>query len=114
MLRHLEPMYRVWGAYDGRGIVIRSDDQVDFHPDGKIVNVVPVADLQDAVRYATIATQTVGVFPPERKAGLRDALAAAGVQRVVSLGSAMGPAPGLPHDGFWPLHRFVRWVNDED
>ena len=114
MLRHLEPMYRVWGTYDGRGIVIRSDDQVDFHPDGKIVNVVPVADLQDAVRNATIATQTVGVFPPGRKADLRDALAAAGAQRVVSLGSALGPAPGLPHDGFWPLHRFVRWVNDED
>jgi hypothetical protein len=113
VLRGLEPLYGVWGGYDGRGLVIRSDEPVDFHPDGKIVNVVPVADLADAVRFVNVATQTVGVYPPERKASLRDALASAGVQRVVSLGCALGPAPGLPHDGFYPLHRFVRWVNDE-
>jgi hypothetical protein len=113
MLRAMEPIYGVWGKYDGRGIVIRSEEQVDFHPDGKIVNVVPVANLADAVRFANVATQTVGVYPPERKEELRDTLASAGVQRVVSLGSALGPAPGLPHDGFCPLHRFVRWVTDE-
>ncbi len=113
VLRSMAPLYGVWGAYDGRGLVIRSEEPVDFHPDGKIVNVVPVADLADAVRFTNVATQTVGVYPPERKAALRDALASAGVQRVVSLGSAMGPAPGLPHDGFYPLQRFVRWVNDE-
>jgi len=74
---------------------------------------VPVPSLADAVRFANVATQTVGVYPPERKASLRDVLASSGVQRVVSLGRALGPAPGLPHDGFYPLHRFVRWVNDE-
>ena len=113
ILRGLAPSYGVWGSYDGRGIVIRSDEPVDFHPDGKIVNVVPVADLAEAVRFANVATQTVGVYPPERKAMLRDRLASAGVQRVVTLGCALGPAPGLPHDGFYPLQRFVRWVNDE-
>jgi Acyl-CoA reductase (LuxC) len=35
------------------------------------------------------------------------------VQRVVSLGRAGGMAPGLAHDGFYPLQRLVRWVNDE-
>jgi hypothetical protein len=114
MLRGLEPLYQVWGNFDGRGIVIRSDEPVDFHPDGKIVNVVPVKSLEEAVRFANVATQTVGVFPPERKLELRDALAAQGVQRIVSLGAAAGPAPGLPHDGFYPLQRLVRWVNDED
>jgi hypothetical protein len=113
MLRGMEPYYRVWGQFDGRGLVIRSEERVDFHPDGKIVNVVPVANLAEAVRFANVATQTVGVYPPERKEELRDALASAGVQRVVTLGSALGPAPGLPHDGFYPLQRFVRWVTDE-
>jgi hypothetical protein len=113
-LRTMPSLYRVWGSYEGTGVVIRSDEPVDFHPVGKVVNVVPVADLADAVQYANVATQTVGVFPPQRKADVRDALASAGVQRVVGLGRAGMMAAGFPHDGFVPLHRFVRWVNDED
>jgi len=113
-LRDLEPDYRVFGRFDGRGVVIRSEEPVDFYPDRKMVNVVPVKSLREALRHANVATQTVGVYPPARKAEVRDALASAGVQRVVTLGKAIGPGPGLPHDGFYPLHRFVRWVNDED
>lgn len=112
-LRMLAPAYRVWGGYGGEGLVIRSEDPVDFHPDGKIVNVVQVNDLRDAIRHVNIATQTVGVYPPERKALLRDALASAGVQRVVNIGGSAGIEAGLPHDGFNPLQRFVRWINDE-
>ena len=113
-LRDLEPDYRVFGRFDGRGVVVRSDEPVDFYPDRKMVNVVPVTSLRDAVRHANVATQTVGVYPASRKNEVRNALASAGVQRVVTLGKAIGPGPGLPHDGFYPLHRFVRWVNDED
>ncbi|MFF7984235.1 acyl-CoA reductase [Streptomyces sp. NPDC007901] len=113
VLRFLAPEYRVWGGYDGHGLVVRSPEPVDFHPDGKIVNVVPVAALSDAVAHAGVATQTVGVYPGSRKADLRDALACAGVQRVVSLGGAGGMPPGLSHDGFHPLRRLMRWVNDE-
>lgn len=113
VLRSMEPEYRVWGSYDGRGLVIRSPEPVDFHPDGKIVNVVPVDSLSDAVAHAGVATQTVGVYPDTRKAELRDALACAGVQRVVSLGRAGGMPAGLSHDGFHPLQRLMRWVNDE-
>jgi hypothetical protein len=112
-LRMLEPQVRVWGGYGGEGVVIRSEEPVDFHPDGKIVNVVPVASLDEAVRHANVATQTVGVWPPSRKAGLRDVLASRGVQRLVNLGGTAGIEMGLPHDGFHPLQRFVRWVNDE-
>ncbi|WP_307784017.1 acyl-CoA reductase [Streptomyces spinoverrucosus] len=103
----------MWGGYDGRGLVVRSPEPVDFHPDGKIVNVVPVDDLTEAVAHAGVATQTAGVYPDARKADLRDALACAGVQRVVSLGRAGGMPPGLSHDGFYPLQRLMRWVNDE-
>jgi hypothetical protein len=111
-LRDLPDFYRVWGGSEGKGIVIRSEDPVDFYPDHKVVNVVRVERLADAVKHVTVATSTVGVYPPERKAELRDALASAGAQRVVALGM-VNPEVGLPHDGFYPLQRFVRWVNDE-
>lgn len=106
-------MYRVWGDYDGKGLVIRSDEPLDIYPDGKIVNVVRVPSLSAAMQYVTVATQTVGVYPSERKVELRDALASAGVQRVVTLGGAESMVPGMSHDGFLPLHRMMRWVNDE-
>lgn len=112
-LRGMEDYYRVWGDYRGQGVVIRSEEPVEFHPDGRMVNVVPVASLEEATAFANVATQTVGVYPASRQADLRNRLAAMGVQRVVALGSAGAVEAGLPHDGFMPLHRFVRWVNDE-
>ena len=112
-LKAFDTMYGVWGEYDGKGLVIRSDEPLDIYPDGKMVNVVPVPSLDFAMRYVTVATQTVGVYPPERKADVRDALGSCGVQRVVTLGNADTMIPGMSHDGFFPLHRMVRWVNDE-
>jgi hypothetical protein len=106
--------HRVWGGFGGEGVVIRSEEPVDFHPNHKVVNVVPVASLEDAVAFANVATQTVGVFPAERRPTLRDALVTSGVQRVVSLGRAGTTTRGLPHDGFIPMQRLVRWVVDED
>lgn len=113
-LAMLEGEYRVFGSFDGRGLVIRSLEPVDFHPDGRVVNVVQVKRLEDALGQANVATQTVGVYPQARRTELRDALAARGVQRVTAIGSAGHIEAGLPHDGFLPLQRFVRWVNDED
>jgi len=112
-LRGMEDYYRVWGDYRGQGVVIRSEEPVEFHPDWRVVNVIPVQSLEQGVPHANVATQTVGVYPPARKTELRNALAAMGVQRIVHLGSAGAVEAGLPHDGFMPLHRFVRWVNDE-
>ncbi|MCX4431808.1 MULTISPECIES: acyl-CoA reductase [Streptomyces] len=60
-----------------------------------------------------LVPQTVGVHPDTRKAEPRDALACAGVQRVVSLGRAGGMPPGLSRDGFHPLQRLMRRVDDE-
>jgi predicted Rossmann-fold nucleotide-binding protein len=41
------------------------------------------------------------------------ALASAGTQRVITLGGAGAMVAGMSHDGFFPLHRMVRWINDE-
>ena len=112
-LRHLAPYYRVWGAPDGTGLVIRSEEPVSFYPSGRVVNVVPVSGPKDVVDYINAATQTVGVYPDRLRAELRDQLCGIGVQRVTSLGQAGDTVIGLPHDGFYPLSRMVRWAKDE-
>jgi len=105
---------KVWGKFDGAGLVVLTEDPVGFHPSNKTVNVVHLPALEDAVRFVNVATQTVGVYPPGRKADLRDRLASAGAQRVVRLGGAARHVAGSPHDAMFPLQRFVHWISDED
>lgn len=105
---------KVWGGFDGRGLVILSDRPVEFQPTNKTSNVVMVGSLDDAVRYVNVATQTIGVFPYERKAQLRDRLASAGAQRLCRLGTANAHVLGSPHDAMYPLQRFVHWMGDDD
>ncbi|WP_082993336.1 acyl-CoA reductase [Mycobacterium sp. 1245111.1] len=104
----------LWGAFDGRGLVLLSDEPVEFLPSNKTSNVVMVDSLDDAIRYVNVATQTVGVYPDERKARLRDRLASAGAQRLCRLGTANAHALGSPHDAMYPLQRFVHWMADDD
>ena len=106
--------YRVWGRPDGRGVVIRSDEPVDFHPINKTANVVRVESLDDAVRWINVATQTVGFYPFDRMADYRDRLASGGAQRIVHLGEAGPSTIGNPHDAMYPMHRFVHWMAHED
>lgn len=114
MLQMMDDEVKVWGRPDGRGMVILSQEPVDFHPVGKTANVVLLQSLGDAARHVNVATQTVGVYPYELKRDLRDRLASAGAQRVVRLGSANRHVLGGPHDAMFPLQRFVHWMSDED
>jgi len=114
MLRMLGDEYAVFGKSDGRGVAIRSEEPVDFHPLRKTSNVVCVDSLQEAMRYVNVATQTVGVYPFSRIPELRDHLASGGAQRTVRLGEAGPSAIGNPHDAMYPLHRFVHWMAHED
>jgi hypothetical protein len=67
------------------------------------------------MKYVNVATATAGVFPAARKLQVRDLLGGAGAQRVVTLGGLGSHSSlGRPHDGFYPLHRLVRWLVDED
>ncbi len=110
----LDDEYAVFGKTDGKGLVIRSDEPVDFHPINKIANVVRVNSLDDAVKYINVATQTVGFYPFKRMADFRDRLASGGAQRIVHLGEAGPSTLGNPHDAMYPLHRFVHWMVHED
>lgn len=111
MLDMLTPLDQACGKADGSGIVVRSTEPVGFSASGKIINLVQIENLTDALRHVTLATQTCGVYPLERTAELRDALSGSGFQRVVRLGNHLrGSFGGLPHQGGWPLHRIMHWV----
>jgi hypothetical protein len=114
MLPLMDDEAKIWGKADGRGLVILTEEPVDFHPSNKTANVVHVTSLDDAVRYVNVATQTIGIYPYDRKAAMRDRLASAGAQRVVRLGGAANHVMSAAHDGMLPLQRFVHWIGDED
>ncbi len=114
MLQIMGEDCRTWGQANGRGLVILTSDPVDFHPSNKTANVVHLDSLDDAVRFVNVATQTIGIYPPQRKRAMRDRLAGAGAQRVVRLGGAAKHVEGGPHDAMFPLQRFVNWISDED
>ena len=114
MMAMMDDEFGVWGRTDGKGLVIRSDEPVDFPPINKTANVVRVDSLDDAVKWINVATQTVGFYPFERMADYRDRLASGGAQRIVHLGEAGPSTIGNPHDAMYPLHRFVHWMAHED
>ena len=105
---------KTWGDSKGSGLVLLTDRPVDFHPSNKTSNVVMVKRLDDALRYVNVATQTIGIWPPDRKAALRDRIAAAGGQRICRLGTANLHVPGGPHDAMFALQRFVKFIGEDD
>jgi len=114
MLTLMDDDYRAFGEADGRGIVICSEEPVDFHPINKTANVVRVDSLDDAIPHVNVATQTVGFYPFNRMVTYRDRLASCGAQRIVHLGEAGPSTIGNPHDAMYPMHRFVHWMAHED
>lgn len=119
-----DDFYHVEGDTVTGGVVIsKLSDRVDFYDQlsNRVVNIVPVDSLLDVVKWCDDTTQTVGVYPESLRDTLRDPLALAGVQRLVSIsggdpsriyqGIHAMPA-GMPHDGIEPLRRNVRWVID--
>jgi hypothetical protein len=118
-----EELYWVKGdTVKGGVIVSRYSDRVDFYDKlaNRIVNIVPLPDLAQVLRWCDDSTQTVGIYPERLRLEMRDRLALAGVQRIVPLQGFIpsdagdrGSYPGMPHDGIEPMRRMVRWVADE-
>ncbi len=108
------PMYEVFGADDGSGLVILSDDPVDFHPVGqdRQRRVRAVARRRARVRERRDADHRH--LPASRaRPTTATCSSARGMQRIVPLGEVIDVVPGVPHDGFLPLHRFMRWLVDD-
>jgi len=120
-----DDFYHVEGDTVNGGVVVsRFSDRVDFFNElnNRVVNLVPVPNLLDIVKWCDDTTQTIGVYPESLRERLLDPLALAGIQRLVPL---TGPdaigifhgmhrlPPGMPHDGIEPMRRSVRWVIDQ-
>jgi Acyl-CoA reductase (LuxC) len=106
----------IGGGNNGAVIVSQTSEPVDFARilTNRVANLVPVDDLEIPVRSVTAYTQTIGIYPDELKAKLRDRLAFHGAQRLVSLGYAARMSYAGPHDGIEPLRRMCKWIIEEE
>jgi hypothetical protein len=116
-LRFAGDAYKLFGG-DGHGgvIVSQSDEPVEFAPllANRVANLVPIDDLNVAISAVTAYTQTIGIYPDELIPKIRDQLAYAGAQRLVTLGY-VAPTRSFagPQDGIEPLRRMCKWILSE-
>lgn len=117
-LSYVPDEYKVIGARKAEGgvIVSQSDSPVDFAASlsGRVCNIVPIDDVETALRSVNAYTQTVGVYPPTLKTRIRDRLSFQGAQRIVAVGGATLMDPTSPQDGIEPLRRICKWIVEED
>jgi hypothetical protein len=115
----LKDFYRVYCdpkniPKSGAVIVSQMDEQVDF-PGllyGRVSNIVPVDNIEDAIEKFTAATQTVGIYPDSLRVKLRDLAAMKGGQMFVPIGYAIAGTICAPADGMEAERRMCRWVVD--
>jgi hypothetical protein len=113
-IRFAPDQYHVFGGHGAEGAVIVSQrgSPVDFahRLACRVVNIVPIGRIDEALEALGSVSQTVGVYPDALRARVRESLALRGVQRIVPLGATAAPdAPGAPHDGLELLRRMCRW-----
>ena len=115
-LRYAGEAFTLIGG-DRRGGVIVSNlaEPVDFASllANRVANLVPIENLDTAVRAVNAYTQTIGVYPDALLGELRDALAFHGAQRLVSLGYATRRVVAGPSDGLEPARRMCKWILQE-
>lgn len=98
----------------GAVVVSQIAEPVDFSSllFGRVCNLVPVDQIEEAFAYFSSATQTVGVYPDALRMQIRDRAALMGGQWFVPLGYALSGSPVMPQDGIEPERRMCRWVVD--
>lgn len=117
-LRYAGDDYVVFGGRRNEGAIIVSqyDAPVDFARAlaCRVGNIVPVDDVDVAVRSVNAWTQTIGIFPESLKLRLRDRLSWQGAQRLVSLGAAaLFEDAATPQDGIEPVRRMCKWIVEQ-
>ena len=109
--------YRVIGGEQEEGAVIVSliAEPVSFAAslNDRVLNIVPIDTMDEALRACDSYTQTIGIYPEHLKDDLRDKLPLYGAQRIVSLGFAVSANLSLPQDSIEPLRRACKWIVDE-
>ena len=117
-IRIMDDEYRIYGGRTNEGAVIVSQEDmpVDFSRmlACRVGNIVPIDDVQTAVRSVNAYTQTIGIYPETLKQALRDELAFQGAQRLVSLGGAATVQHNMEkQDAIEAVRRMVKWVTEE-
>lgn len=117
-IRMIDEDYTVFGGKRNEGAMIVSRDgaPVSFSRilGCRVGNLVPIDEIDTAVRSVNAYTQTIGVFPESLKVAMRDKLAYQGAQRLVSLGAAATLQHNLDRqDAIEPIRRMVKWVTEE-
>jgi len=109
-----DDFYRVYQNDPRKGAVVVSqiDEPVEFAGmlANRTANLVPVANLADAVARINASSQTIGVYPDALADRLKDALAIQGAQHLVSLGEVMRTGVSGPQDAIEIERRMLKWV----
>ncbi len=118
-----DTFYKVTGdTVLGGAVVSKMSEPVEFAEqlNNRIVNLVPLENIDDVASMVSEETQTVGIYPERLQIQLRDKLTLNGVQRMIPLGMSSIPEnmdpkelARMPHDGGEPLRRAVRWIVDQ-
>jgi acyl-CoA reductase LuxC len=118
-LRLEDEWYEVIGGAQEEGAIIVSKlpRQVEFaaYLADRTANIVPIESIDDLLLGIDAYTQTIGVWPENLKAELKDIVPLYGAQRLVTLGNALynGPLIGLAHDAIEPVRRMCKWIANE-
>lgn len=107
-------LFRTANELDGAVIVSQFDEAVEFSDIlyNRTANLVPVPNVEDALRRFSAAQQSVGIYPDKLKSEIRDALAIQGAQHIVSLGKVTQMGFIGPQDGLEVERRMLKWVRD--
>ncbi|WP_340313436.1 acyl-CoA reductase [Rhizorhabdus argentea] len=110
--------FRIIGCQgDDGGVIVSLDPEpVDFSDNlgCRVVNLVPVDEIDEALAHVTIHTAAIGIYPDELKEAVREECALRGAQRLTSLGFATAEGAAQPHDAMEPMRRMARWVVMEE
>ena len=112
-----EEYYLVGGDERGGAVVSLSADEVDFSSmlDCRTVNIIPIDDMDQAIKAINRDVQSIGIFPESLKKEIRLDCALKGAQRLTSLGYMTKYATMVvPHDGVEGLRRMATWIVEED
>lgn len=106
-------------TYQGRNVSLTActdcELELSYMYGNPLVKPLPQKDLLPTLRHAKGTLQTAGLIClPDRRAGLTDLLARAGVNRIMRAGHMSVTFCSEAHDGEYPLRRYVRVVNIED
>lgn len=99
------------GEFASGVVVMPEEFNVLDHPMCRLVVVRPVPRLDDALQFLHAGVSMAGVYPEERRAALRDTIAARGVSNIFPLGQCERLFPGIPQDGMLTLSELVDWKN---